>query len=170
MSQGIKSAEEIKKDLMRTYDKSPEGWKVSMGRDSENYLNSLFLQENKFWLIKEFPLNPYKSIGIGTRGRIGNREIKNVKAPIDFGLRPLLPEQTKALLEGNSAIIEEILETPPLPSEKCLAFPLVMEGPISLFQRKSFISKAQRELDRKLRKNLRDRISREYPCMARSYR
>ena len=44
----IEKADKVKKEIIREYDKNPKEWRVLMGPDSENYLSSLFLHNNKF--------------------------------------------------------------------------------------------------------------------------
>lgn len=166
----IRKAKEIREEIGKRYDKEPEGWRVFAGRDSENYLHSLFLQDENFWLIKEFPLNPYQSVGVGAKEKARDTEIKKFKTLTEFGLRPLLPQQIETLLKGNSSVIDEILKNQPLSSERCRPFPAILEGPVSILPGSEFISKKQEKLDRKLRKSLRNLLNREYPEITRIYR
>lgn len=166
----IKRAEEIKKEIIQKYDKQPEGWYAFVGRDSENYLQSLFIKNDKLWIIKEFPVNPYKTIGVGVKRISEKEEVKKFKNKLEFGLRPIITEQIECLLRGDYSVITEILKNQPLSSEKCHSFPAILGGPFSMFSEREFISKKQKKLDMKLRKKLRELIYREHPEIILSYR
>jgi hypothetical protein len=172
----IKSAKEVREEIIRKYNKNPAGWHVLVGRDSENYMNSLFLHEKNFWIIKEFPLNPYKFVGFGTKSKLERRgqkrhhEIIEDNNLLSFGLRPLNPKEEKGILSGNFSIVRELLKRKPSSLEECSSSDsLVMEGPILTYKKEIFISEAQKKLDKKLKTNLRKLIYERYPELMRSY-
>ncbi len=152
----IKPADDIRKRIRKEYNKDPEGWHLLVGKDRENYIDSLFIHKSRMWMLKEFLLNPYKSIGYGG-------EIKadgEFKSNYPFGFRPLDMEQGESILSGDLSMIQEILRRKPLPLDECS--PLVMEGPIAISKKPVVLSRAQEELDIKLRKSLKSLIRRKH--------
>lgn len=169
----IKSAEKVRKELKDSYENEPEDWYVFVGRDSESFSNSIFLHNEDLWIIKEFPVNPFKFIGIGIKKELERNEFinkKNKKNLFSFGFRPLNSEELEKIL-NRTYEIRKILEKPPLSLKECSSFSdvLIMEGPILAYDKPIFTSKAQEELDVKLRRSLRKLIYRKYPDVMKSY-
>ncbi len=161
----VKPAEKIREEIAKRYNKNPEGWCVFFGKDSENYLSSLFFHDDKAWMIKEFAVNPFKFVGFGSK-TCAEERIKS--SPFSFGLRPISGEDEKALLSGKFSTIQEILSKQPVSFEECKNSMLV-EGPIFGCDSTLNISKAQEELDLKLRSSLRKLLRRDYSDFLKPY-
>lgn len=164
MSKKIMPSGKIREDVVRRYNKDPEGWGVFMGRDKENYISSIFVHKSDMWTIKEFAVNPYKFIGCGIRTRCGALKPENYS----FGLRPLTMHEVEEFRNGNSSVMGDILNKNPVPDNEC-DDSLVLEGPIITSEKPLIISSKQEKLDSMLRKSLNSIMRRKYPGFMRSY-
>lgn len=165
MSEKILPSKKVREEIIRRYNKEPEGWGVFVGRDKENFISSIFRHKSKTWAIKEFAINPYRFIGCGIGTRVKN-EFKSENYP--FGLRPLTMHQEEELRNGNFSIIMEILNRNPVPENECNGS-LVLEGPVMTSDKPIVISSEQKKLDSMLRRSLNSLIRRSYPEFFRSY-
>ncbi len=165
MSKKILTSGKIREDIVKRYNKDPKGWGVFVGRDKENFISSIFMHKSNVWAIKEFAINPYKSLGCGIRTRFRN-EFKPENYP--FGIRPLTIQQEDKLKNGNYPVIEEILNKNPVSEDECNGS-LVLGGPVITSDKPLVISSEQEKLDSMLRKSLNSLIRKKYPGFMKSY-
>ncbi|MFX1298869.1 MAG: hypothetical protein ACFFD2_28920 [Promethearchaeota archaeon] len=157
----VKSIKELLAEIDAKYNKSTQGWNISIGRDPNSGYGNIFISNPvNIWQIKIDSLykpNPY---GVGMKlGRV--RDFSNLisqRTP-SFGFRPLLPSHLEILqknLERERSIdgiINEILGTNPV-SINQLGKSNFLMGPILHSSFEGYISDRQKELDRKLKRNL----------------
>ncbi|MEM2918073.1 MAG: hypothetical protein QXY62_01025 [Candidatus Altiarchaeota archaeon] len=163
----IKSADKLKEEILKFYNRNPENWYAFSGIDDENYLTSLFLHEGKVWIIKEFPINPYKFIGLGSK-----TNAKKIKSNLfSFGLRPLNKKEAKNLLLGKISTVKKVFEKAPVALDECHTnAKLLVEGPVIAYHKEKLkFSEAQEKLELNLRKSLRKLIMREHSDILRAY-
>jgi len=166
----VESSENIRRDVKTRYNKNPRNWQFLVGRDESNYLNSVILHGKDMWIIKEEAINPYKSLGLGVKTKI-DRNFK--PSPYSFGLRPISHDLEMEILGGDIPaaveIIEKILRKKPVSYDKVGKENLILQGPVISQEKPITFSKAQQELDRKLRKSLRDLIYKKRPDLMTPY-
>jgi len=167
----IQHADKIRERIMSLYNKDPGNWHIMVGRDEANYLNSVILHESEMWVIKEEVINPYRSIGCGVKTEVDESFESISKNPYSFGLRPVPYDPGSSQFKNPRDIIESTLKTKPVPYSRAqeIRSPIIIQGPVITPSRPFALSKAQEELDRKLRKSLRSLINRKFPEMTRSY-
>lgn len=159
----MKSIEELLAEIDAKYNKNPKGWNISVGGPDPRGHGNIFISNNvNLWQLKIdslFKPNPY---GIGTKlGEIDEfPEFKNPSSP-SFGFRPLLPshlDKLKLNLQQKKPInkvINEILNTNPVSINQMTKSNYIM-GPIMHSSFKGYVSDKQKELDKKMRRNLDD--------------
>lgn len=149
----MEEAEKAKGKITKKYDKDPEGWSVYVSRDREKFHDTLITHDDELWYIKEYSINPYKSIGLAERKR------ESFDIALNFGLREVK--------DPSDMDIMKILQSKPMKSDS-ITTPYVLSGPIA--RTGDFvISKAQEELDAKLRSELKKIIDREYSYLSYPY-
>jgi hypothetical protein len=171
---GMMSAEEVRKEWVRRYNANPEGWRVLAGRDSRGYYDLVVLHGSELWLVKEYPLSPYDSVGFGVRERIDESEVlRRIRSTHPFGFRPLnymqIEEMANAFRNEESVdrIVRGVMETKPV-SLQNITSPVVMQGPI-MHSSAPILSERQRELDQKLRSELESMLQRRHPHLLRQF-
>ncbi len=164
----MEPAEEVKKEIMRRYNRNPQGWQVLLARDAKGYYSTIVWHGSEFWLIKEERVNPFKFVGYGVREKAEGSEAIKTISPHPFGFRPLSEEQIGELIRGMqgeqnwAGTIDKVLSIEPVPMHK-IASPLVLHGPVVHAARQAdFLSDKQKELDLKLRAELDNLINRKY--------
>ncbi|NVM56259.1 MAG: hypothetical protein HWN66_21360 [Candidatus Helarchaeota archaeon] len=159
----MKSIKELLAEIEHKYNKNPRGWNIFVGgRDPRGHGNIFITDPADIWQIKIdslFKPNPY---GVGMK--LGNVEdfsdLVNPTTP-SFGYRPLLPSHLDKLRQNFeqkkpiNKVINEILHTKPF-SLNQLGNSNFLMGPIMHSSFKGYVSERQKDLDRKLRKNLDD--------------
>lgn len=163
----IKSSDKLKEEILKFYNKNPENWYAFFGVDKENYLTTLFLHEGKLWIIKEFPINPYKFVGLGSK-----TNAEKIKSNFfSFGLRPLNKKEAKNLLLGNFSTVKRVFQKPPVALDEYHGnTEMLVEGPVIAYHKEKLkISEAQEKLDFKLRSSLRKLIMREHSDILKAY-
>jgi len=65
LASSVRSSDRVKREVMRPYDESPEGWQVWVGKDRKGFLDLLISHGAELWQIKEFQVNPYEVVGYG---------------------------------------------------------------------------------------------------------
>jgi hypothetical protein len=161
----IKPADKIREEIRILYNKNPKKWHVLVGRDSKGYSCTIFLHKNEMWILKEEPLNPYESIGCGSKLEEIDESLKPfLKNPYSFGFRPI-PERylDEILKEGISEdIIMKTLAKSPSPLGSIKSPSIV--GPITLPTKPiDFVSEKQTKLNLKLTKQLDRMILKKRP-------
>ena len=163
-----KKSDDIRKEIDRKYNKNPRGWHILTGKSNDNFYNSVVLHDRDMWIIKEEFLNPFKTIGLGDKIKIGDEFKPMLKSPYSYGFRPLTDGQYRMIMDEDfsSRMIHKILSTEPLPSDNIIS--MALEGPIISTPNIKF-SDEQEKLDIKLRKSLRKLIFNEYPELTKGY-
>ncbi|MFH1327464.1 MAG: hypothetical protein ABIH76_01225 [Candidatus Bathyarchaeota archaeon] len=170
------ATDRIRRELIRRYNANPEGWRVLVGRDPKGYYDLLVNRGSELWLMKEFQVNPYESIGFGVKEKVEENDLlRRIDSVQPFGLRPLsaqqIEEMTSAMQreETIDRIIQRVMETKPVPIST-IKTPVVMQGPIIHSpENKGLISDRHGKLDLKLRGKLDDVLRRNYPYLLRQY-
>ncbi|NVM28537.1 MAG: hypothetical protein HWN65_06815 [Candidatus Helarchaeota archaeon] len=158
----MKTIKELLAEIEYKYNKNPAGWNILVGgRDPHGHGNLFISNPVHVWQIKIdslFKPNPY---GVGMKlGNVEDFELPAPRAP-SFGFRPLLPShlnklrQTVEQEKPINQIVDAILNTKPLSLSQIGKSNFLM-GPIMHSSFKGYVSDKQKELDKKLRKNLDD--------------
>jgi hypothetical protein len=161
-------SDRLRREISKLYDKNPQGWSISVGKDRAGFFDVLISNGAKAWQVKEYQVNPYKFVGLGSRipnatpNRLGAMEYS-------FGLRPIGVEEIKeltTLLESPQAMSEltsRLLSRKPVTSEEAVESPAILHGPIMQSNRPlESLSTAHSRLDEKMRKDLQRLVNREF--------
>lgn len=156
----MKEVKEILEEIERKYNRNPLGWNISIGRDPTGYGNIFISNPVTIWQIKIdslFKPNPY---GMGMKlGPV--EEFSDLIHPnsYSFGFRPLLPTHLKDLQRNIiqekpiNNVIDEILKEKPVPLSQSEEQSFLV-GPVMHSSFQGYVSDKQKELDRKLKRNL----------------
>lgn len=157
----------IRAEIARLYDKDPQGWRVLVGKDKFGFYDAIITQGAEAWQVKEYQVNPYKFVGLGTK-------LPSLAEPMvfkgnNFGLRPIGFNQMKELENAAedprnmSDLAARLLSQRPIASTEALDVPAVLHGPVLQSSRPlETLSSAHSELDDKLRNELRHLVSRNF--------
>lgn len=163
------SMEEILLEIMKLYNKQPRDWHISVNsRPDEHSNGNIFISNPSFglWQLKLDSLFKPRSLGVGMKIGGADEASSNHRKGPSFGYRPLFSDQLERLKEQLlekdkiDSVINEILQQNPISIPRSLEAPLSLQGPIWLSGDKRYISEKQRELDEKLRKDLRRLVTR----------
>ncbi len=162
-------AEELRREILRRYNRDPHEWHVLAGRDQKGYYDVVVVHGSDTWLIKEQMINPLYSVGFGVKDNLIDQPFGKTQLPhYTFGLRPLSRQHvenvTNALKTGQNltGLISNILKTTPVASNEIESH-MALQGPIIHGSRAIHaISENQAELDRKLRIELEKLLYRRY--------
>ncbi|MEM4657561.1 MAG: hypothetical protein QXX77_03960 [Candidatus Methanosuratincola sp.] len=167
------AAEEIIREIIERYNKKPLDWKMA----SDLKGNAIVIGPDFGYRLKTMMISPSENIGFGARF-----ESKDLGALFDtgysFGFRPVPTDLFEKLLKGNPIgsegvqnIIGKILESDPIPLNKIdSGAGGVLGGPFLQHPDLRALSKAQRELDEKLRIEVEREFIRRCPLRASIYR
>jgi hypothetical protein len=158
----------IRHEIARLYDKNPEGWRVLVGRDRSGFYDALISHGTEAWQLKEYQVNPYKFVGLGSR--LPNLTVAPLSPREEpFGLRAIGLDQMKeiaAMIDDPSSMSElaaKLLSRKPVSASKAIESPAVLQGPILQSQRPlEALSSAHTQLDARLRKELQNLVNREF--------
>lgn len=139
-----------------------------VGKDRLGFYDVLISHGAEAWQVKEYEVNPYKFIGLGSRlpnptpGPLISHEHP-------FGLRPVGLGQMKelaGLIDDPRAVSElagKLLGEKPVSSMEAVESPAILQGPI-LQTRKPIeaLSSAHTKLDERLRKELQRIVHRDF--------
>ncbi|MFH1722602.1 MAG: hypothetical protein ABH950_08380 [Candidatus Altiarchaeota archaeon] len=162
-----KSSDEVRADVMRRYNKNPGEWRVWAGLDEDKNFTTIFINKGRMWVVKDFPINPVKSIGVGSKMKAD--ENLEVESPHTFGLRPLNPNQVEDLVNGRFGSVGELLSGKPISEDEIADQPFI-QGPVYMPNQPIKFSTKQLELDAKMRADLQKLIGKKYPEFFKSYR
>lgn len=175
MSDNVKPAEVLRKEIIKRYDSDPRGWHTLVRKDHKNFYDIIFSQGSEVWIIKEQPINPFKSVGYGVTGNLGELQAIGEISPISFGLRPVAEGQINRIVRalsgtGNlNSILAKIMQVEPVTFDE-IQSPMVIQGPIAYSTKPTaFLSKKHRELDLMLRDELEKLLLKKYPQTLVSY-
>ena len=131
----MRTAEQIKKEIAKKYNKDPENWKAWMGLDPDRNVNWAINHDRQMWLMKEFQLNPLKTIGLGGRTKISGPERLLKPNILGFGVRPLAERKALDILTEENASLRSrmignlMLNIKPAPLDR-LREDFILHGPI----------------------------------------
>jgi hypothetical protein len=158
----------VKREVMRRYDESPEGWQVRIGKDRKGYLDLLISHGGELWQIKEFQVNPYQVVGYGA-GTLASQPSLPDTSSYQFGLRPLTESRMRELAGSMDDprtvvdIMSELLRTKPISTDEAMRSQAILQGPIMQSPRQvDLISESQTQLDRRLSHQLDRLVMRRY--------
>jgi len=172
----LKTADQAKREIGRRYSVDPEGWQVLYGKNQAGSSDLIVVHGSDMWIIKENPVNPYQSIGLGAKARLREGEEIKSFSHYSFGLRPLPSEQMQELMlrlvSGKSTwkVMREIMAIKPS-SPRDIRSPVVVQGPVVYSQKPiEVISETHRELSEKLDEELEKLLYKRYPERMGMYR
>jgi hypothetical protein len=164
----LRDSVKIRREIARLYDKDPQGWNVLVGKDPAGFFDALISHGRETWQVKEYQVNPYKFVGLGSR-------IPNLPSnPLDsnehqFGLRPIGLDSIKELSsvidepKALSELASKLLGEKPVSSSEAMESPAILQGPIVQSNKPlDSLSTAQGKLDEKLRRELRRIIRKDF--------
>ncbi|MEN3025956.1 MAG: hypothetical protein ABC585_07075 [Candidatus Methanosuratincola petrocarbonis] len=167
------AAEDIVREIIDRYNKKPLGWQMA----SDLRGNAIVIGPDFGYRLKTMMISPSENIGFGIRF-----EPESLGASIDsgyhFGFRPVPPDLFEKIskenligAEGVQKIIGKILESEPVPLDRIgSGVKGVLGGPFLQHPDLRWVSKAQQELDEKLRIEVEREFIRRYPMRASIYR
>lgn len=167
------AAEEIIREIIESYNKRPLGWKMA----SDLRGNAIVVGPDFGYRLKTMMISPSENIGFGVRF-----EPKDLGASIDtgysFGFRPVPTDLFETISKGNPTsaesvqnVIGKLLERDPVPLNRIGSEAAgVLGGPFLQHPDLRAVSKAQQELDEKLRFEVEREFIRRYPLRASIYR
>jgi len=163
---------EIRREILREYNKDPIGWRVLTSRDIRGHIDIIFSHRGDVWFLKEEHVNPFEAVGFGVREKMP--EVKGSLQGLSFGFRPvtgrMMGEIWRAVEREDDVgrIISSLLNQKPIPINRIRA-PAVLEGPVVTSPKPLEVFPEQRNLDIKLRSELDKLISRKYPHLITTY-
>lgn len=158
----------VRREIARRYDNDPQGWNVLVGRDNAGFFDVLISHGKEAWQVKEYQVNPYKFVGLGSRiSNLPPHPLASEDYP--FGLRPVGLDSMKELSnlmdepKAMSELASKLLSEKPISSNEAVESPAILQGPIMQSNRPlDGLSTAQTKLDQRLRKELRRIVQREF--------
>jgi len=158
----------VRREIARLYEKDPEGWRVLVGKDHSGFYDALIAHGTEAWQVKEYQVNPYKFVGLGSRlPNLTSGPLVPQEHP--FGLRPIGLDQMKeiaAVIEDPASMNElatKLLNRRPISASEAIESPAVLQGPILQSPRPiEALSSAHSKLDAKLRKELQNLVNKEF--------
>ena len=167
-SQLMLDSTKIRREIARLYEKDPEGWHVLVGRDRSGFYDALISHGTEAWQVKEYQVNPYKFVGLGSRlPSLTSGPLLPQEHP--FGLRSIGMDQMKEIAsvvddpKSMSELAAKLLSRSPISVREAVESPAVLQGPILQSPTPlEALSSAHTRLDEKLRKELRSLVNREF--------
>jgi hypothetical protein len=161
-------ATKIRREIARLYEKDPEGWRVLVGRDRSGFYDALISHGTGAWQVKEYQVNPYKFVGLGSRlPNLPSGPLSPQEHP--FGLRAIDLDQIKEIAsviddpKSISEFAEKLLSRNPVSAREAVESPAVLQGPILQSPGPlEALSSAHTRLDAKLRKELQKLVNKEF--------
>jgi hypothetical protein len=164
----LRDSTKIRREIARFYDRDPQGWNVLVGKDRAGFFDVLISHRRDSWQLKEYQVNPYKFVGLGSR----ISDLPSSPPSPDsyqFGFRPIGLDSIKelsTLMDDPKALNElatKLLNEKPVTSKEAWESPAVLQGPVLHSNRPiDTLSNAQMRLDEKLRKELHRIVNREF--------
>ena len=165
----MESAEDIRKQILREYNKEPTGWQAYTGRDMRGHIDTVFVHGKNVWILKEELINPNQTVGFGVIDEMP--VVSSIVSHQSFGFRPV----TKRLIQEISAeknitqTINSLLNRRPV-SLHSLRSGIALEGPI-MFSPKpgDVIPPKLRQIELELRLELDRLLTRRFPHLSTIY-
>ena len=164
------SSDRIRAKIEKDYNKNPDGWQAYVS-NNKGHIDSIFINEDNLYIIKEQIINPFKSIGLGVKRRI-SFDLKESNQ-IKFGLRPVNPKLIDNLINNNQSgsnnFINKILKQKPS-SYKNIKTPIILQGPVNYSSlNMKEIWKNEKDLDSRLRIELQKILDKKYSYITSIY-
>ena len=158
----------IRLEIARRYERDPQGWSVLVGKDRAGFFDVLVSHGREAWQVKEYQVNPYKFVGLGSR--MSNLPLHPLASrEFPFGLRPVGMDIMKELSNlgdeptAMGELASKLLSERPVSASEAMQSPAILQGPILQSSRPlDGLSAAQTKLDEKLRRELRRIVHREF--------
>jgi len=156
--------EEIRREILKKYNKNPRRWQVLFGKDERGFFNFLILNPTEIWQIK---LDTIYGKPLAVGGRIENEALRLPYKMMSFGFRKVGKKLMRKIMRDMMELgrisresIEAINKIQPVPYGSIRGIGL--EGPIINLPKLSYISEKQRELDLRLSTELRRMLRRRF--------
>lgn len=169
----MKTAKELRLEILEEYNRRPKGWRVFTSRDPVGHLNTVFIHGGKVWFLKEEQVNPYELVGFGVREEV--KPFTRIPSLMQFGFRPVSPNAMNSMLEIQergedvSGVVRRILGRTPVSLDR-IRSPIAIQGPIVLSQKlPELLADGQQQLDLKLTRELNQLLGRKYPHLTTMY-
>jgi hypothetical protein len=166
------SSIEMKKRVAKAYNLDPEGWQAYTSRDKEGHIETLFLQGDDLYVLKEEVINPFKSIGVAVQETVSSGQTPAKYTSPSFGLRAVTEDMLQRMteLKEPNDVIGAVLKQNPIPTTKINA-PAVVQGPVNFSPSPlRILGRRQDTLEAELRRELNRLVDREYPHLRSIYR
>ena len=158
----------IRREIARQYNKDPQGWNVLVGKDRAGFYDALISHGSEGWQVKEYQVNPYKFVGLGSRlPRAISPQIPVTGSP--FGLRPIGVDMMKEIASfiedprTMSDLAARLLSGKPVSSREAMESPVILQGPILQSSNPlGTLSTSHSKLDAKMRMELQRLINKEF--------
>ena len=158
----------IRREISRLYDKDPQDWRVLVGKDRFGFYDVLISHGTEAWQVKEYQVNPYKFVGLGSR-LPSSTPGPLIPHEYPFGLRPVGLDRMKELAtliddpRSMSELASKLLSEKPVSSSEAVESPAILHGPILHSSRPlEALSTAHTKLDEKLRRDLHRIVRRDF--------
>lgn len=158
----------IRREIAGLYDKDPQDWRVLLGKDKFGFYDVLISHGTRAWQVKEYMVNPYKFVGLGSRlPSLSSHLLSASEYP--FGLRSIDLNEMKELADiiddprALSELASKLLSRKPVSSHDAVEGAAILQGPV--LQSTSpleTISSAHTKLDEKLRRELQRLVRRDF--------
>jgi hypothetical protein len=164
----LRDSVKVRREIARLYDKDPQDWNVLVGRDVAGFFDVLISHGKDAWQVKEYQVNPYKFVGLGSRiPSLPSNPLASGEYP--FGLRPIGLDEIKELSsamdepKAMSELASKLLGEKPVSSSEAMESPAILQGPIVRSNKPlDSLSSAQERLDEKLRRELHRIIRKDF--------
>jgi hypothetical protein len=157
----------IRREISRLYDKDPQNWRVLVGKDKTGFYDLLISHESQAWQVKEYQVNPYKFVGLGSK--LPGSSPRPLISEHSFGFRPVGLQQMKELASviddprAMTDIATKLLAERPVSTMEAVESPAILQGPIMQSARPiEALSSSHAKLDEKLRKELQRIVQRDF--------
>ena len=120
----MRTAKDVKKEIVRQYDKNPKDWRLHVGRDVRGHYDLAVAHGSTAWIIKEEQINPFKFVGFGAKTSRQNLEPLIEDIPNIFGIRSVSEKRMSELAdalerkESVKDILTKIMKSNPVKSHE----------------------------------------------------
>ena len=164
----MRDSVKVRREIARLYDKDPQDWNVLVGKDVAGFFDVLISHGKEAWQVKEYQVNPYKFVGLGSRmPSLPSNPLATGEHP--FGLRPIGLDEIKELSnaidepKAMGELAAKLLAEKPVSSSEAMESPAILQGPVVQSNKPlDSLSSAQTRLDEKLRRELRRLIQKDF--------
>jgi hypothetical protein len=159
---------EVMKEIIREYDKKPEGWCVLIGRSSRGFYDLLFSNPQEVWQLKLDTIYKPNPMGFGVKLEVDPSKVLAKGFP-SYGFRPISAETMdlmknmidRSMKDLTAVMVKSILKIPPVSTKEIKGITAV--GPYIQQPSLDPISPKQKELSTKLDRELEKLMREKYP-------